>query len=329
MQKKSNSPRIARALAHPNIAFIKYWGNRDNSLRLPQTGSMSMCLADLQTETQVTLLEGSGADEFFLDGTLQAGPPRERVVHFLDIVRRKAGSRCNARVESLNNFPAGAGVASSASAFAALALAASRAYGMELSEAELSALARRGSGSASRSVPAGFVEWLPGSGDSDSYAVSIAPANHWDLVDVVTILDKKHKKTGSTEGHRLAQTSPLNEVRIRAVPERLERCRKAILGRDFESFAEVTEEDSDSMHAVMRTSTPALIYQTQLTLRILEKVKRWRKAGHAVCATVDAGPNVHVIALSAEKAWLEAELQGLQGVEKLLTCTPGGGAKLI
>ena len=131
MQKKSNSPRIARALAHPNIAFIKYWGNRDNSLRLPQTGSISMCLADLQTETQVTLLEGSGADEFFLDGTLQAGPPRERVVHFLDIVRRKAVSRFNARVESLNNFPAGAGVASSASAFAALALAAGLTVGIE------------------------------------------------------------------------------------------------------------------------------------------------------------------------------------------------------
>jgi len=321
--------KTAQAIAHPNIAFVKYWGNRDNELRLPLTGSISMNLAGLETTTSVDPDVGLLADDFLLDGVEQSAASLSRVSGFLDHVRRLSGQEVFAFVSSSNNFPAGAGIASSASAFAALAVAAAKAYGLEMSEAKLSALARLGSGSASRSVPAGFVEWRAADSHKGSFATSIAPADHWDLIDVIAILDAGHKKTGSTDGHRLAQTSPLNPARIALVPERLERCRRAILERDFEVFAEVTETDSEHMHAVMRTSTPSLVYQTPETIAILTQVKRWRAGGHAVCATVDAGPNVHVIALGSEREWLETELSGFAAVKRLITSHPGGAARLV
>lgn len=319
----------ATAIAHPNIAFIKYWGNQDEALRLPLTGSISMNLDGLFTSTTVSPDENLTTDSFWLDGVSQSGPALDRVINYLDHVRNLAEKVFYVRVESTNNFPAGAGIASSASAFAALAVAAASVFGLDMSEAQLSALARLGSGSASRSIPAGFVEWQPARTHHDSYARSIAPADHWDLIDVIAILNPGQKKTGSTEGHRLAQTSPLNVARIALVPERLERCRQAILERDFEGFAEVTETDSEHMHAVMRTSTPALVYQTRQTLDILAQVKRWRRQGYAVCATVDAGPNVHVIALAAEREWLEKELNSIGTIKRLITCRPGSGARLL
>ncbi|MFZ3150913.1 MAG: diphosphomevalonate decarboxylase [Anaerolineaceae bacterium] len=318
----------ATAIAHPNIAFIKYWGNRDAQLRLPLSGSLSMCLDGLLTHTSVCFDKQMPGDSFCLNGIEQTGERLARVSSFLDHVRRLAGQGLPARVDSVNSFPSGAGIASSASAFAALALAASHAIGLRLEEQALSRLARLGSGSACRSVPGGYVEWLPGTGDLDSYAVSIAPPEHWDLLDLVVILDRGHKQVGSSAGHNLAQTSPLNNLRLAGASARLEECKQAILGRDFERLAPVVEADSQWMHAVMRTSTPSLIYGTAATETILRDVKSWRKHGHAVCATVDAGPNVHVLAPSGELAWAEQELRALPGVLEVRIARPGGGVRL-
>jgi len=320
---------FASAAAHPNIAFIKYWGNRDALLRLPLTGSISMALDGLETRTSVCFDVNFQADSFTLNGEEQQDESLARVSGFLDHVRELAGSAAFARVESENNFPTAAGIASSASAFAALALAASTAAGLSLDEHALSALARRGSGSACRSVPGGFAEWLPGSTDADSYAVQVAPAAHWNLVDLIVILHAGRKSVGSTEGHALAGTSPLNGLRVAGAPDRLTECRQALLGRDFEHFARVVEADSHWMHAVMRTSSPPLFYWTPDTETILWHVLTWRKQGHALCATVDAGPNVHVIALESERDWTEAQLRGLPGVEQVLCARPGGGARLV
>ena len=325
----ANSPLQATALAHPNIAFIKYWGNRDDQLRLPLTGSLSMALDGLETVTRVSFDPDLTADRFILNGTEQSGAALDRVASFLDHVRRLAVLNRFAQVESTSNYPSGAGIASSAAAFAALALAASRAAGLELSEVELSRLARLGSGSACRSVPGGYAEWLPGSGDADSYAVQIAPPEHWDLVDLIVVVDRDEKAVGSSAGHKLATTSPLQALRIAGVVERLEQCRTAILKRDFERLAQVVELDSEWMHAVMRTSTPPLYYWTPATEVVLWNVRAWRSQGHAVCATVDAGPNVHVIALAEEATWAEAQLRALPGVLAVLTAKPGGGARII
>lgn len=318
----------AAAIAHPNIAFIKYWGNRDHALRLPANGSISMNLAGLETRTVVTWDEGE-EDRLWLNGLLVEGAAQQRVTAFLDIVRQLAGFHLRASVRSENNFPAGAGIASSASAFAALALAATAAAGLDLDAVALSRLARRGSGSACRSVPGGFVEWLAGSGDKDSFAVSIAPPEHWPLVDVIAVISTAHKETGSTEGHALAATSPLQAARLADTPRRLEICRRAILQRDFEAFAEVVEQDSTLMHAVMMTSSPPLFYWQPTTLAVLHAVRRARQGGLAVCATVDAGPNVHLI---CEKESAPAVLQllgDIPGIQQVYLAPVGEGARLV
>ncbi len=141
-----------------------------------------MNLDGLFTRTTVSF-NSAKTDSLAINSTPVTGKGLERVSYILDIVREKAGIQDRANVTSDNNFPAGAGIASSAAAFAALALAGSKAAGLNLSEPELSILARRGSGSASRSIPAGFVEWKMGEAESDSYAFSIAPVDHWNLVD--------------------------------------------------------------------------------------------------------------------------------------------------
>lgn len=319
----------ATTVACANIAFTKYWGNRDNALCLPVNGSISMNLDGLVTRTSVSFEPTLPFDELVINGSEMMGKSLERVSAILEIVRQNAGIGLKARVVSENNFPTGAGIASSAAAFAALALAATRASGLEWNESQVSRLARLGSGSASRSVPSGFVEWNMGSGDEDSYAVSIAPPEHWALADCVAIVSLGHKTTGSTEGHALAPTSPLQAARVADAPRRLDICRKAILERDFARFAEIIEQDSDLMHAVMMTSRPALFYWQPATLAVMEAVRMLRKGGLPVAYTIDAGPNVHVICLEEYTEKVSDYLRSVPGVSNVLTAKVGGAATLV
>ena len=322
----------ATAVSCANIAFIKYWGNRDDKLRLPANPSLSMNLAGLETVTTVEFAEGLEADQVTIGGEAQTGNARDRVVAHLDLLRERAGLRRSARVESRNNFPAGAGIASSASAFAALTLAGAAAAGLALSERELTVLARLGSGSAARSVPTGFVELYAGpeTGSDDAFARSIAPPEHWNLVDVIAVVSQKHKAVGSTSGHALARTSPLQVGRVAGAAERLERCREAVLGRDFARLAEIVELDSNLMHSVMMTSAPSLFYWEPITLAIMKSVRRWRAEDSLpVCYTIDAGPNVHCLCLADAAPEVERRLRDNLDVSRILVAPPGGAARLV
>jgi diphosphomevalonate decarboxylase len=320
----------AAAIAHPNIAFIKYWGNRDPHLRIPLNSSLSMNLGALTTTTRVTYSPDLEVNRFQLNGKDIKGAALARVSDFIDRVRSIAHLEYRAMVISDNNFPTGAGIASSAAAFAALALAASFAAGLHLDEKSLSRLARIGSGSASRSVPGGFVEWQAGETDDNSFAFSIADPEHWELIDCIAIVAEGHKPMGSTQGHALASSSPLQAARLASAPQRLDLCRKAILERDFEAFARVTELDSNLMHAVMMTSTPNLLYWQPATLAIMHQVMEWRqKQGVEVCYTIDAGPNVHVICPVYNQTFITQRLENIPGVKFVLNSPVGGPARLI
>ena len=210
-----------------------------------------------------------------------------------------------------------------------MAVAASAAAGLQLSEAELSRLARLGSGSACRSVPGGFVEWALGADDRSSYAYSIAPADHWDLRDVVALIDVEHKAVGSTEGHAVADTSPLQAARVATAPDRLAQARSAVLARDFAALADVVELDSLMMHAVMITSSPVLMYWQPATIAVMHAVRQWRANGLAACTTIDAGPNVHVICTAEAADEVALRLRVIPGVRQVITARVGGPAHLI
>jgi diphosphomevalonate decarboxylase len=287
-----------------------------------------MVLDGLFTRTTVTF-NSSQRDSLVINDHPVIGRGLERVSYILDLVRGMANINDRAEVSSVNNFPAGAGIASSAAAFAALALASSRAAGLTLSEGQLSRLARRGSGSASRSIPSGFVEWMIGTGDDDCVAVSIAPPEHWALVDCVAIVNSAHKKTGSTEGHAIAGTSPLQKARLEDTPRRLDICRSAILNKDFEAFANIIELDSDIMHSVMMTSNPPLMYWQSATVGIFHAVREWRSKGLPVGYTVDAGANVHVICLGEYAREVVNRLRELAGVTDVLVAGVGGAARVV
>ena len=317
------------ALSHPNIAFIKYWGNRDNTLRIPANGSISMNLASLETRTSVKASLEFQSDSLTLNGCEETGTALDRVQAFLDLLRDMIGKQYFARVSSENNFPQSAGIASSAAAFAALAAAGSQAFGLDLSEKELSMLARRGSGSASRSIPGGFVEWHTGKKDADSFAESIAPADHWKLWDCVAVVTDQPKKTGSTEGHLLAGTSPLQAARVQDAPRRLDICRNAILKKDFEALADIIELDSNLMHAVMMTSHPPLMYWSPKSLEIMQEVTKWRKKGIPAAYTLDAGPNVHVICTKEYATRVRVRLEKIPGVARVLSSGVGSGVQVL
>jgi diphosphomevalonate decarboxylase len=319
----------AVARAHPNIAFIKYWGNRDNALKIPSNGSLSMNLDGLFTETSVTWHEGEGQDSLLLNGKEAEEAALVRVQRHLNMLRERLGVRGRGEVISVNNFPMGVGIASSAASFAALTVSAVRAMGISLDERELTRLARIGSGSASRSVPTGFVEWLAGDDHMSSYAYSFAEPSHWDLVDVVAVVSDAHKKVGSEDGHKTAETSDLQEARVAGADARIRACKRAIEDRDFASFAEVVEMDSNLMHAVMMTSRPPLFYWQAATMTVMQAVRELRQDGLSVCYTLDAGPNVHCLCLSKDMAQVQTALARLDGVRDLRMASVGMGAQVL
>jgi diphosphomevalonate decarboxylase len=319
----------ATAQANSNIAFIKYWGNVDETLRLPQNPSLSMNLDGVYTRTIVYWDSSLVTDVLILNNKEQTGEPLSRVSQHLDVLRKRLDIQSYALVESENNFPMGAGIASSASSFAALSVAAAHAAGKTVSERELTTLARLGSGSASRSVPTGFVVWHKGESHETSYAESIAAPEHWQLVDVIAIVSEEHKAVGSKRGHTSANSSDLQTARVQGAGQRLYICQQALLDRDFANFAEVVEHDSNLMHAVMMTSRPPLFYWHPATLTVMEQVRQWRSDGLNVCYTLDAGPNVHCITLAQDVQQVSEGLKSLNGVIDIREARAGNGALLI
>lgn len=288
-----------------------------------------MNLEGLFTETKVRWDESLSSDSLMLNGEVMHGEPLARVSAHLDVIRQRIKSSLFAHIKSDNNFPTGAGIASSASAFAALTLAAIHADGENLSTQELSTIARIGSGSASRSIPSGFVEWHTGNSHEESFAESVAEPSHWDLVDVIAIVSEEHKKVTSKAGHPSAITSDYQKARIAGAGKRLEVCKTALLNRDFPTFASVVEKDSDMMHAVMMTSTPSLFYWEPTSLEIMSTVRQMRADGVSVCYTLDAGPNVHCICLSEDVEQVRVQIGAIHGVYETRTAHCGGGAVIV
>jgi len=318
------------ARAGTNIALIKYWGKRDAHLNLPAAGSISLTLAGLGSETTVRFARDA-ADQDGRDRVLVSGQPASerfaaRVRDFLDLVRARAAIGLPAEVRTANTVPTAAGLASSAAGFAALALAASRAAGLVLSPSELSELARRGSGSAARSIFGGFVEMNPGArpDGSDAFARPLLDQNAWDVRLCVAIT-----ATGSTAAMvATAETSPYYASWVASVPRDLDDARTAIAARDLPRLGAVAERSALRMHACAMAADPGILYWNSATVAAIATVKKLRADGVAAYFTIDAGPHVKVLCASSDAARVQAALAATPAVMRVLQVAPGPGAQV-
>ena len=318
----------ATASANTNIALIKYWGKADESLAIPATSSLSLTLGGTRTTTTVSFDGGTGGeDAVTINGTTPGGTARERVVRFLDLVRSRAGMAISASVTSSSTVPLAAGLASSAAGFAALAAAATRAAGMRLDERALSRLARRGSGSATRSIFGGLVLWNAGIDDETSYAepvdCDLAPAM------VVVVVSAERKTISSTQAMRhTMNTSPLYPAWAEASREDLRVALDAVRARDLPRLGEVVEGNALGMHAAMIASRPSVVYWLPETLDVLHTVRVMRDEGFPVWATIDAGPNVKVLTTGEDADRVAAVLRDRIPCATTSVRYPGGGVRV-
>ena len=318
------------ARAHTNIALVKYWGKADTDLIIPQTDSLSLTLDQFYTDTQVQFDAALDHDAVVVNGQVLTDQASRKVRHVLDIVRDLAGTTTYATVTSTNHVPMAAGLASSASAFAALAGAASRAAGLQLTPRDLSRLARRGSGSATRSVYGGFVEWHAGHDDASSYAKPLMEDVDWPIAVVALVLDPHQKKVSSRQGMQASvTTSPYYPTWREVVQQDLTAIRPAILAHDFPTTGEILETNAMRMHALTLSANPPFSYFNGDSLAAMQTVRELRDAGHACYYTLDAGPNVKIFCETDELPAITQRLSDQFGADRVLVAHPGPGIQWL
>ncbi|MFZ2199712.1 MAG: diphosphomevalonate decarboxylase [Microgenomates group bacterium] len=308
--------------ASSDIALIKYWGKKDEVLRLPENGSISMILSGLDTVTTVEFDEKYTQDEVIIQGESEEGEAG-RVVKHLDRIRKLARKEIYAKVVSNNTFPKGTGLSSSGSGFAALTIAATKAIGLNLNEKELSILARQGSGTACRCVCGGIVEWKDGETSNTSYSETIYPFDYFDVRDVVAVVDEGKKLVSSTAGHAIAGTSLFYKVRLQNIKDKIEKVRLAIKEKDFDRLGALVESETLEFHSILLTSKPAMIAWHPGTVEVMLEVQAMRRDGIRAYFTINTGFNVHVLTTPEFEDEVKTRLSKLSLVIKIITAKIG------
>ena len=325
--QQTENETTVRAIAPSNIALIKYWGKSDATLNWPANDSISMTLSRARTITSATIRSNAPSENchrlsFRTSATKSiAVRDQEKTTRFLEWLRleiKPYGSAEGALdLLTYNSFPSSCGIASSASGFAALTVAATAAWtgtknfadlhDLGISRAHLSDWARRGSGSACRSIHGGFVQWERGHSPNTQKINPVFSEEHWPLADLIVLIDRGAKSTSSTEGHARAFTSPLMNVRLSGLGERLKNCAQAIEARDLERLGTIIEAESIEMHAVMMTSNPRTDYFGSATIDFISWLRKSRAKGEfSAWFTLDAGPNPHVLCRPEDAAAIKA-----------------------
>lgn len=313
------------ATAPINVALIKYWGKRSDELNLPAGDSLSLTLSSLRSTVTVAF-HGDGADDLY---DVVGDPAKARRV--VSRFRELTGIRQGLRVKSENNFPGGAGLASSASSMAALVTALAGLAESMPSEQQLAQLARLGSGSAVRSLLPGYVLWQAGQDlqGADCRARTLYPPDHLSLKVIAAIVDEGPKPLGSTAAMTLCRdTSPFYDAYLESSKRDLRLLRQALEAKEFAALAEIAEANALALHAVSITARPPVIYLKPSTLRVIETVRQLRADAIGCFFTIDAGPNVFIFCLDRDLERVKGRIAGLAGVRDVLVDGPGGEAAI-
>ena len=306
------------ACTHANIALSKYWGKRNAALLLPTKSSISLSLKTLKTKSCVSKCNAP-EDIIILNDKLASEKDAKPIITFLQIFKQEYAIQKSICVVSENTFAHAAGMASSASGFSALALALDKLFELNLDKQQLTILARRGSGSACRSIFGGFVHWQKGIRDDgfDSIAQQIAPASHWPELHVITVvISTAAKKISSRYGMQLSvETSSHYQSWIDKSESHIPFFIEAINNKNFTLLGELTEAEWTSWTQVLTTTVPALTYLMPESESVIETVKYLRSTGLACYYTTDAGPNVHILCLQKDVAMINSIIRQLTGVK--------------
>ena len=295
---------IVTAKAHTNIALIKYWGKSNIGLNLPTTSSLSMTLDSFYTTTSVKFTD-KATDSLILNSV---SADSTRISKFLDMMRTQYGDFPKISVTSKNHVPTAAGLASSASSFAALTAAMFGILELEKNEQEMSRIARRGSGSASRSIFGNFAVWNKGWDDASSYAESFYNQDIG-LSMIVAEISTDQKKMTSTKGMQLAQTAPTYSAWVKKSALQLEEMKSAIIQKDIEKIGLIAQDNALGMHEQNRLCKIPFDYFTNQTRRIIDFTNHCYNRGLLAFVTIDAGPNVKIITDRATEQELLAQFR--------------------
>lgn len=310
---------MTTAHAHPNIALVKYWGKQEKPGNLPATPNLSISLAGLTTVTHVS---DAPSDTFILNSKETSDP---KLVRWLEALRGTFDVP-PLQIDSGNDFPTSAGLASSASGFAALITAINAHCDLGLNQEMCSEWARMGSASAARSIFGGFVALVP----PQWQAIPMAKRDHWPLEVVVAVTSNEPKSVNSGEGmERSRLTSPYYNAWVRDATTDFAAASEAIERRDFPSLSAVAELNCLKMHSIMLTSQPTLSYWTPASIACMDRVRSLREEGQDVFFTVDAGPQIKAVCLPASADAVASALSETPGVLEVIRSSLGEGARVV
>ena len=326
---------VGYSSAPSNIALLKYWGKVSGREQIPVNSSLSYTLGGFRSFTKVAAqgrflpndenLNFSFKNKLFLNDEFSINKLPEKMNRLIHSILFPFAQEISLEIESNNNFPTACGIASSASGYAALVGAIADLLQLEnhFSQSELlfwlTEWSRLGSGSATRSVfmneDISFIKWeTPNEITNKEFTSTVSLKYHpkWkQLRHAVFIVNSEEKTTSSSDGHKYANSSPLQKIRTAGIAAKLKIMEKALMEFDFESVQFLSEEDAFSMHAVMQTGEPKACYLNKDVANLISLFIQLRnKYEIKAFWTLDAGPNIHILYMpEAEKMMLEFHKQ--------------------
>ena len=306
----------ADAFASSNIALCKYWGKRNGELNLPVNSSISISLGHLGSHTHISLSD-TNEDQVRLNNQALASDSSfsKKVINFVNLFRRD--QHIPLIIDTRNNIPTAAGLASSASGFAALMLALNDFFNLQLEKTVLSAFARMGSGSASRSIYSGFVRWDMGADKDGMDSCATQLDTRWPNFCIGLIkVSSAQKPVDSRSGmNRTIETSHLYNSWPAQAAQDLTAIEAAIHAQDLQQLGACAEKNAMSMHATMISAWPPLVYWLPESLAAMHQVWQLREAGVNVYITMDAGPNIKLLFEEQQQSIIEAEFPTMEVVK--------------
>lgn len=298
--------------APSNLALIKYMGKTDASINLPSNPSFSYTLKHLTTTVSLEQIDSEKDEWHSAESVTLSASSVARFMSHLERLKVYFGYTGAFLVKSVNNFPQGVGLASSASSFAALtkcaAMALSELTGKPaISIDEQAALSRKGSGSSCRSFYESWAYW-------EGVQVERVDTPYPELLHQVILINQQEKAVSSSEAHRRVQTSPDFSTRSLRAQSRLTQLNEAIQEQDWPRMYRICFDEFWDMHQLFETCTQPFSYLSPTIKQVLSQLQAfWKQKGDGPLVTMDAGEAIHLLYRPDQKAMMQDIRQGLLG----------------